>query len=109
MVPACSRWRIASACCVTSAWDHRSNAKRMDSRSLLRKRFLMCRSKLGVSSEPGNLVVIASFSRLVGANAEVRAPGVALHTHHQRGTGMFGGGLACCCEFSLPMRDPHSR
>ena len=83
------------------------NTKLIDSRSILRKSGLMCWVKVTGSSGPGRTT--GCRRSCGGANAETLDPGVALQTHHQRGTGIFGGGIAPCWEFSLPMRDPHSR
>src|SRR5580704_4859177 len=109
MVPACKRLRMAAACLLTSSYDHKSKANRIDSRSMVRNSVLMCRPKLGISPGPGSLIVAPPLFPESDASAEIRAPGFALQTHHHRGTGMFGGGIACSWEFSLPMRDPHSR
>jgi hypothetical protein len=64
--------------------------------------------KFAGSSEPGK-VGACSASSGGGPNAEILEPGFALQTHHHRGTGIFGGGIALCWEFSLPIRDPPSK
>lgn len=107
IVPLSSRLRISVACVRTSPPDQRSNTKLMDSRSILRKSGLICWAKVTGSSRPGRATGCTRSGG--GAIAETLDPGVALQTHHQRGTGICGGGIAHCWEFSLPIREPHSR
>jgi len=107
IVPFSNLLRIAGACRRTSFTDHRSKTKLIDSRSIFLKSGLMCRAKLTGSFGPGTVTEVGTSS--FEAIAEALVLGLASQTHHQRGTGMFGGGDAFCCEFSLPMREPHSR
>ena len=98
---------ISGACCRTSPTSRRSKTIFIDSRSISLKIRLMCSANPTRSFGPGTVMELGTSS--FAAVADNLVPGLASHTHHQQGTGIFGGGEAFCCEFPLPMREPHSR
>src|SRR5260370_25149898 len=99
MVPFSSRLSISGAWRRTSLGDQRSKTKLIDSRSIFLKSGLICCAKL--TSSFGSGIKIEAGTSSFGATAEALEPGLASQTHHQRGTGIFGGGNAFCREFSL--------